>query len=83
MVSPATYALVVKRVNGLGLPIEPLKRFKPWMLALTIVEIEWQKAGFDASLGLDRHFYDLARAEGKTRAGPRDGGLISCRSSTG
>ena len=65
VVSPATYALVVKRVNGLGLPIEPLKRFKPWMLAMTIVEMEWQKAGFDASLGLDRHFYDLARAEGK------------------
>src|SRR5688572_17202298 len=36
VVSPATYALVVKRVNGLGLPIEPLKRFKPWMLAMTI-----------------------------------------------
>ena len=69
VVSPATYALVVKRVNGLGLPIEPLKRFKPWMLAMTIVEMEWQKAGFDASLGLDRHFYDLARAEGMTVQG--------------
>jgi uncharacterized protein YbaP (TraB family) len=27
--------------------------------------MEWQKAGFDASLGLDRHFYDRATAEGK------------------
>ena len=69
MVSPATYALVTKRVSDLGLPIEPLKRFKPWMLALTLVEMEWQKAGFDASLGLDRHFYDRARADGKTVQG--------------
>jgi uncharacterized protein YbaP (TraB family) len=47
------------------MPIEPLKRFKPWLLAMTLVEMEWQKAGFDASLGLDRHFYDRAKAEGK------------------
>lgn len=65
VVSPSTYALVTRRVGDLGLPIEPLRRFKPWMLAMTIVEMEWQKAGFDASLGLDRHFYDRARAEGK------------------
>jgi uncharacterized protein YbaP (TraB family) len=65
VVSPATYALVTKRVSDLGMPIEPLSRFKPWMLALTLVQLEWQKAGFDASLGLDRHFYDRAKVDGK------------------
>ena len=65
VLSPATYALVTRRVAALGMPIEPLKRFKPWMLALTLVELEWQKAGFDASLGLDRHFYDRAKVDGK------------------
>lgn len=65
VLSPATYALVTKRVGDLGMPIEPLKRFKPWMLAVTLAEIEWQRAGFDASLGLDRHFYDRARVDGK------------------
>lgn len=69
VVSPATYALVTKYVSGLGMPIEPLKRFKPWLLALTLVEFEWQKAGFDASLGLDRHFFNRAKAEGKTMQG--------------
>ena len=69
VVSPATYALVTKRVTGLGMPIDPLKRFKPWMLALTLVEFEWQKAGFDASLGLDRHFHDRAKVDGKTIRG--------------
>ena len=69
VVSPSTYALVTKRVGALGMPIEPLSRFKPWMLALTLVQLEWQKAGFDASLGLDRHFYDRAKTDGKMLQG--------------
>jgi uncharacterized protein len=69
VVSPATLALVNTRVKALGLPIEPLKRFKPWALALTLLALEWQSAGFDPDLGLDKHFYDRARAEHKTVKG--------------
>jgi uncharacterized protein YbaP (TraB family) len=65
VVSAATYGLVTKRVATLGIPLEPLRRFKPWLLAMTLIEMEWQKAGFDASLGLDRHFFDRARGDGK------------------
>lgn len=65
VVSPATFALVTSRVRQLGMPIEPLKRFKPWLLALTLAALEWQKAGFDAEFGLDKHFYDRARKDGK------------------
>ena len=74
VVSPATFAPVSERVKSLGLPIEPLKRFKPWMLALTLPALEWQKAGFDADLGLDKHFYD--RREPPARGpGARDAGI--------
>jgi uncharacterized protein YbaP (TraB family) len=69
VLSASTYELVTKRVEALGVPLEPLKRFKPWMLALTLVQLEWQKAGFDGSLGLDRHFYDRARVDGKAVQG--------------
>jgi uncharacterized protein YbaP (TraB family) len=65
VLTPSTYQLVGDRAAGLGLPLEPLARFKPWALALTLLGLEWQKAGFDATLGLDRHFYDRARADGK------------------
>ena len=65
VVSPETFALVRDRVKSLGLPIEPLSRFKPWALALTLLGLEWQAAGFDAELGLDKHFYDQAVAAGK------------------
>jgi uncharacterized protein len=69
VLSPATYALFSKRVTEIGLPVEPLRRMKPWFIALTIEAMEWQKAGFDADLGLDKHFYDRAQADGKTVQG--------------
>ena len=65
VVSPATFDLVVTRAKEMGLPVEPLKRFKPWSLALMLSSLQWQKAGFDGELGLDRHFYDQARADGR------------------
>src|SRR5882724_13256543 len=64
VISAATYGLVVRRTADLGLPIEALKILKPWMVALMLTQMEWQKAGFDAELGLDKHFYDQAKADG-------------------
>jgi uncharacterized protein YbaP (TraB family) len=65
VVSASTFAKIGKRAESLGMPVEPLKRFKPWLLALTLSALEWQKAGFDAELGLDKHFYDRAKRDGK------------------
>jgi uncharacterized protein len=69
VVSAATYALVTRRAADLGLPIEPLRILKPWMVALMLTQMEWQKAGFDAELGLDKHFYDQAKTDGKAVQG--------------
>src|SRR5262245_19370590 len=69
VVSPETYAQVSKHISGHGLPIELLRQFKPWMHALMITTFEWQKAGFDPNLGLDKHFYDRAQGDGKTIQG--------------
>jgi uncharacterized protein len=69
VVSPATYALVTKTVTGLGMPVEPLAKFKPWMLALTLEGLQLMKVGFDPDLGLDKHFYDLAQTGGKSVQG--------------
>jgi uncharacterized protein YbaP (TraB family) len=66
VVSPATFALVNTRLEGLGLPVEPLTRLKPWLLSLTLLGLEWQKAGFEAELGLDQHFYERAKSDAKT-----------------
>jgi uncharacterized protein YbaP (TraB family) len=69
VLSPATWTLVTKRAADLGVPVEPFRLLKPWLVALMLVQVEWQKAGFDAELGLDKHFYDRAKADGKSTQG--------------
>ena len=65
VLSPSTMAALSKKAQEVGLPLEALKQFKPWMIALTLEAMEWQKAGFDQELGLDKHFYNQAQADGK------------------
>ena len=61
VLSAATLADVRAKVAELGLPLAPLQLFKPWSLSLTLQGLEWQKAGLDPDLGLDKHFYDRAK----------------------
>ena len=69
LISPATLALVKKVTGDLGPAGQPLMRFKPWMLAIALQGLELQKAGYDPELGLDKHFYDQAKASGKAVQG--------------
>lgn len=63
VLTPRTMTAVKAKVTEMGLPMAPLQLFKPWALALTLQGLEWQKAGFDPELGLDRHFFDRATAK--------------------
>jgi uncharacterized protein len=69
VISADTYAMLTRHAAALGLPLEPFKMLKPWMIALTLVQMEWQQAGFDPQLGLDKHFYDQAKSDGKATQG--------------
>ena len=69
VVSASTLALINQHTDTGLLPLEALKQFKPWFLAMTLEAMEWQSAGFDASLGLDKHFFDRAQAENKAIQG--------------
>jgi hypothetical protein len=69
VLSPTTLALVQKTAGDLGDVGGPLMRFKPWMLAIALQGMELMKAGFDPELGLDKHFYDQAKAAGKAVQG--------------
>jgi uncharacterized protein YbaP (TraB family) len=42
-----------------------IRMMKPWMVMLMITAFEAQKAGLDAALGLDKYFFDKAKAAGK------------------
>jgi hypothetical protein len=49
--------------------MEMIRPMKPWMVMLMLSALEAQKAGLDASLGLDKHFYDQATAAKKPVVG--------------
>jgi uncharacterized protein len=65
VVSKETAALVNARLKDSGLPVEMFQAMKPWMVMLTVAALDVQKAGLDPALGLDKHFYDRAKAAGK------------------
>jgi uncharacterized protein YbaP (TraB family) len=69
VLAPATVTLLNKAATDVGAPMEALQRLKPWMIALTLEGLELQKAGFNPELGLDMHFYNLAKKGGKTVQG--------------
>jgi uncharacterized protein len=64
-VSPETFGLIRRRVERLGLDFSQLRRMKPWMVSLMLMALELQNGGFQASLGVDRYFFDRASRFGK------------------
>jgi uncharacterized protein YbaP (TraB family) len=68
-VSKDTAALLGERATQMGLPLEMLRRMKPWMITLTLTALQVGKAGLETSLGLDKYFFDKAAAGGKTLIG--------------
>ena len=69
ILSPSTMELLKKRLDTLGALSQPLMRLRPWLLALMIDSLEWQKQGFDPNFGLDKHFYDQAKEDNKAVKG--------------
>ena len=44
-----------------------LQRMKPWLVAITLMAPSLQAAGFTAEHGVDKHFFDRAKAAGLKR----------------
>jgi uncharacterized protein len=65
IVTKDTAMLVANRLKDTGIPPEMIRLMKPWMVMLMITAMEAQKAGLDAALGLDKYFFDKAKAAGK------------------
>ncbi len=54
-----------KRMAILGLPLESLARFKPWLAAVSLTHSELQRLGFSPDYGIDVHYFGRARADKK------------------
>jgi uncharacterized protein YbaP (TraB family) len=55
--------------NRLGLPIEAVERFEPWMAALTLVQLQLLKLGFDPEQGVEKQLERRARGDKKEITG--------------
>lgn len=49
-----------------GFPFAGFNIMKPWMAAMTLAIMEYQRLGYDFNLGVDRYFLKKAAASGKT-----------------
>jgi uncharacterized protein len=67
VISAETYAEVKKRAEAYGMPMMAVQRMKPWLVAVTLMAPTLQAAGFKPELGIDRHFFDRAKAAGLKR----------------
>jgi uncharacterized protein YbaP (TraB family) len=65
VVAKDTATLVATRLKDTPIPAEMIRMMKPWMVMLMITAFEAQRAGLDAALGLDKYFFDKAKAAGK------------------
>ena len=65
VLSPESYATVKSNMAKLGQNIEAFHRMKPWMTATAVMGLELQKHGFEGAYGVDRHFFQKAKAAGK------------------
>ena len=67
VISPELYKSVVARAEKTGVPVLALQRMKPWMAAVSLTAPALKNAGFNAELGIDRHFFDRAKTAGLER----------------
>jgi uncharacterized protein len=64
VVSRETAALVAKRLN-VPMVAEMIRPMKPWMVMLMLTALQMHEAGLDVNLGLDKYFFDKAKAAKK------------------
>ena len=60
-------------LQKMGVPAQAFQRFEPWFVALTVSNIEMNKAGLDPELGLDMHFMSRANKASKPATGLEKG----------
>ena len=59
-VQPATWQSLQETATSHGLPVEFFQTQKPWFVALLLISLEFQRAGYSENLGVDRYFVERA-----------------------
>jgi uncharacterized protein YbaP (TraB family) len=68
-IGDARYQRVSTEASRLGLPLEAVEQFAPWVLGLQLMELQYAKAGFDSEQGVEQQLEHRAQADGKPTSG--------------
>ncbi len=69
VLSPKTYTLVKQKLKSIGGDIQEVKKYKPWVLYLTLSGRFDSSVDFRPELGIENHFYRMAKDSGKPTGG--------------
>jgi uncharacterized protein YbaP (TraB family) len=61
----ARYLRVTAEAKRLGVPLEMLEQFQPWVIGLQLLETQYQQLGFEAESGVEQQLEQRAQADGK------------------
>jgi len=61
VLADSTFALLTEKMENIGYDMNKYLVYKPWYLSLIYTMSRYRQMGFSEQLGIDRHFYDLAR----------------------
>jgi hypothetical protein len=65
----ARYQRVSTEAGKLGVPMEMLGQFAPWVLGLQLMETQYAKAGFESEQGVEQQLEHRAQADHKPTSG--------------
>jgi uncharacterized protein len=65
VLSAATYSQLEAACAKAGIPLAQLNSFKPFMVFLTLLGLEFQKIGISSEAGVDLYYFNKAGADGK------------------
>lgn len=63
-VSGRTLDMVKQKLAGMGLGVDYLMKFKPWFVAMTILQSQLARMGYNAEAGVDKYFLNKAAQQG-------------------
>jgi uncharacterized protein YbaP (TraB family) len=63
------YERVEREGNRLGVPVEALQPLEPWLVAMTLVQLQYVKLGFDPEQGVEKQLQRKAMADRKEITG--------------
>ena len=63
------YRRLTSEAGQLGLPTELLEPFQPWVVGMELLELQYQKLGFQSDAGVEMQLDQRAQADGKPVTG--------------